>query len=619
MSLELLSNFHFMRPLWLIGLLALPLVWLSLRRFNYPSGDWGKSIDPALLAHLTPDNTNSSENKKNWPPIAIIFLTIIALAGPSWERKPTPVAQLQDDLIVILDLSISMLASDIAPSRLVRAKQKLQDLLALRSEGNTSLIVFSGDSHAVTPLTDDINTIKSSLEAVDPFIMPVIGSRPDLAVKESVKLFEQNGSRSGRIILIADGITKPQISRINETLSSHRISLSVIAVGTKEGAPINIPGKGYFKSQGEVVIPQTPLDLLNQLATQNQGLMHELSLDDSDLHYLDVSGKKLRETKAKSEHENSAKTFDTWIDAGYLILFILLPVILIAHRQNTLLLTFLTTALITTSEPSYAFDLSDLFKTNDQKAQELMNNDSYEEAAQTFDSAEHKAAAHYRAGNFDQANKIYSELNSERALYNQANSLAKNQKLDEALQTYKKVLELNPDHEDALFNKQLIEKLLEENTQNQENQESDQSDTDNSDEPKQQNPENQDSDQQNQGTPGDGQKEKQGQDSQPDNTDSMQSDSQDSDTEDKQSNEQKKEQSTSQTNNNEDSENESSENSISSALQELNEEEKQSYEQWMRRVPDDPSGLLRRKFEQQSYERRRSGGTDTLNEGEPVW
>ncbi|WP_156508774.1 VWA domain-containing protein, partial [Oleiphilus sp. HI0132] len=201
-------------------MLALPFVWLILRQFNQRSGDWSRSIDPELLKHLTPASSDNESGKKNWPPILLLLLAIIGLSGPSWEQKPRPVAQLQDDMVVILDLSVSMLATDVKPSRLVRAKQKLHDLLALRTEGNTSLIVFSGDSHIVTPLTDDINTIKASLEALDPFIMPVIGSRPDNAVNQAIELFKQNNSRSGRVILIADSSTQEQNERISDALSS---------------------------------------------------------------------------------------------------------------------------------------------------------------------------------------------------------------------------------------------------------------------------------------------------------------------------------------------------------------------------------------------------------------
>lgn len=252
MNLDLLANFHFLRPFWLTCLLALPFVWLILRQFNQRSGDWSRSIDPELLKHLTPASSDNESGKKNWPPILLLLLAIIGLSGPSWEQKPRPVAQLQDDMVVILDLSVSMLATDVKPSRLVRAKQKLHDLLALRTEGNTSLIVFSGDSHIVTPLTDDINTIKASLEALDPFIMPVIGSRPDNAVNQAIELFKQNNSRSGRVILIADSSTQEQNERISDALSSKNIHLDVLAVGTKEGGPIDIPGKGYFKSIGNL-------------------------------------------------------------------------------------------------------------------------------------------------------------------------------------------------------------------------------------------------------------------------------------------------------------------------------------------------------------------------------
>jgi Ca-activated chloride channel family protein len=633
-NIDFLSAFHFLRPFWLFGILALPFVWITLRKLNFSGGDWGQSIDPKLLKHLTPNSSSNKESTQSWPPIAILFFALLGLSGPSWEKKPLPVAQLQDDMIVILDLSISMLAGDVAPSRLVRAKQKLQDLLSMRVEGNTSLIVFSGDSHVVTPLTDDINTITSSLAAIDPFIMPVIGSRPDLAIKQAKMLFEQNGSEAGRIILLSDGVTKTQISRIHDTLKDVNVTLDVLAVGTKAGAPIDIPGKGYFKTQGEIVIPQTPLDLLNELATKNRGSMLRLSLDDSDLLTLDISGEPLRETKSSDASSSNERTFDTWIDAGYLIIFILIPLTLFAYRQQTLLVLVVSISFVGTSEPTYAFELTDLFKTNDQKAQELMNQGHYKEAASIYESPDHKATAHYRAGNYEHANKLYNELSSVRSTYNKATSLAKSQKFEDALAAYEEVLRSDPNHEDARFNKALIEQIMEQNQNNdqqdsneqnssQDKQESDQKNNQDENQSKnnqsdndQGNNDESNNDQSNNDQSGTDQNEEQ-QSSQGTNENDSENTQPDTDPQSKQDQE-------SESKNKEaladeqDSEAES-DNPITSSLQDLSDEEKQSYEQWMRRVPDDPSGLLRRKFEQQSYERRRKGGADTLNEGEPVW
>lgn len=632
MNFEILSNFHFMRPLWLLGVFFLPLIWFALERFNFTSGDWEKSIDSKLLQHLTPAGHYEGSKKNSWLPVLIILCALVSLSGPSWHKKPLPVTELQDDMVIVLDLSISMLATDVSPSRLVRAKQKIQDLLDLRQEGNTSLIVFSGDSHIVTPLTDDVNTISSSLAAIDPFIMPVIGSRPDLAIKQAVQLFKQNNSRSGRIILFSDGVSGPQIDRITATLSERDVSLNVIAVGTKEGAPIEIPGQGYFKSQGEIVIPSTDFDSLNKLATDNRGAMTGLSLDDSDLLRFDISGAELRKRKALNDELEKERFFDTWEDSGYLLLVILVPLALFAYRQNAILMILFSSSLVFYSEPNYAFEIADLFKTQDQKAQVLMKQHKYEEAAKTFESAEHRAAAEYRAGNFEAAQKIYSTIESESALYNQANSLAKTQKFEEALNLYEKVLELNPMHEDARFNKELIEKLQKQNESQSDNEQDSQNQNNNQD--NKQDGESQNDSQNSDGSQGqensrqseesnsqnnDNNRQNQSSDSKNEQEDKSSNPTENNDTEEPDPDEQQQAAALDNSENDDENDDSEPENAISSSLKELNDEEKQSYEQWMRRVPDDPSGLLRRKFEQQSYERRRKGGVDTLNEGEPVW
>jgi len=643
--METLQQFHFLRPEYLLLLLLLPVILWCLRSIRNGDNDWQKAIDSRLLRHLTPDSKNTRSSSWRGPVLVAWILISFALSGPTWEKKPSPVIQVQDNLIVVLDLSISMLASDVTPDRLTRGKQKIQDLLKRRKEGNTALIVFSGDSHVVTPLTDDVKTIASNLPALDPFIMPVIGSRPDLAVEQALSLIDQASVSRGRILMITDSIETDQAGNISEQLQDRPVTLSILAVGTAEGGPVNLPERGYLKHEGSVVIPKLDFSLLESIARQNGGNMARISLDDGDLDALDVTGARFIAQQQRENDALSEKGFDAWEDRGYLLLVVIIPLVLLAHRQGTLLVLLLC---LLPWKPAQAFEWQDLWKTKDQQAAELLEQGDPEGAAELFESPEHKALSQFKAEKYEDAARTYSSVLDENEtpdtsdlLYNKGNALAHQQKFEEALAAYDEALSVNPSHEDARFNKSVIEQYLEQ--QSQQNDKSDSENSENSE--SSENSENSDESQQGDGESSEDQSRERSQQNQQNNRqqDSGQNaqDQNQSPRQDTPQGQQAEQDSppeteqngpgASQTEQGDEAENEAQQQSQASqgestedsekptpssqAVEALSEEDKQSFEQWMRRVPDDPGGLLRRKFEQQARERDRRGPED----GDPLW
>jgi len=640
-----LSQFHFLRPLWLSGLVLLPLIWLIFKHKAQAASDWSHAIAPNLLKHLMPTQQTQAKQRTVFSLLLLIAFSFISMSGPSWQEKPQPVVKISDDMVVILDLSLSMLATDTSPNRLTKAKQKLQDLLALRTEGNTALIAFSGDSHVVTPLTDDTKTIIANLPALDPFIMPEIGSRPDIAIEQAIKLLEQGKANKGRIVLLTDGVEEDQVPKINDLISQSQARLYILVAGTKEGGPIDIPGRGYFKNNEKVVIPKTNFKLLNTLALDNRGKMHAMSLDDQDLEYLDISGINLvQQAHADNSQSVIDKRYDAWEDMGYLLLIFIIPLALLAHRQSALLL--ITLCFILPTEKSYAFGLDDLWQTRDQQAQALLDQGKTIEAAERFESPEHKAFAHYKSKQFEQSQQHYGELNSADSLYNQANALAQQQKFEAAIKLYNQALKKSPAHEDSLHNKSLIEDFLkqqeqqnedqqnqdqqnqdlqnqdqqnqDQQNQDQQNQDQQNQDQQNQDQQNQdqQNQDQQNQDQQNQDQQNQDQQNQDQQNQDQQNQDQQEQDQQDQDQQDQDQQEKEQQaQSAEDEKKREDALNKEMQ-AIKAQAEQLSDEEKQSYEQWMRRVPDDPGGLLRRKFERQSNDRNRKR---TRKEGDPIW
>ena len=180
--LELLENFHFLRPAWSLLLLppviALVIQWRRERRDQ----TWDTIIAPHLLAALR----LSQFRHRLFGPVSVatalmILMGIVAM-GPSWRQQPSPLAKDEAALVVLLDTSPSMESTDIQPSRLVRARQKVADLLALRAGSRTALVVYAGSAHAVLDLTDDAEILRQYLTAIQPDIMPRSGKFAEYAL-----------------------------------------------------------------------------------------------------------------------------------------------------------------------------------------------------------------------------------------------------------------------------------------------------------------------------------------------------------------------------------------------------------------------------------------------------
>ena len=217
----MIEQFHFLRPVWLLALAPLAVLLWYLVKGRRMSRSWQAVVDPALLPHLL---TGQVQSRRLWPLLMMGLggmLAIIALAGPVWEKLPQPVFKQQSALVIALDLSRSMDANDIKPSRLARARHKITDILAQRREGQTALIAYAAEAFAVTPLTDDDATIKAMLPGLTTDIMPTQGSSADRALEQAYTLFEHVGIRHGSLLLMSDGFSKTEIQSMNLLLNQY--------------------------------------------------------------------------------------------------------------------------------------------------------------------------------------------------------------------------------------------------------------------------------------------------------------------------------------------------------------------------------------------------------------
>jgi Ca-activated chloride channel family protein len=573
---------HFIRPelLWLLPV-VLPLILLAWRKQS-SGGDWAKAIDSELLPHLVASEGSSGSRLRQLWWLALPLL-VFGASGPSLERTELPVFEKSDALVIVLDLSRSMWATDTQPSRIRRARQKVMDVLDLRSEGVTGMVVFAGDAHVVTPLTDDTRTIENLLSALAPDIMPLQGSNATEALGLAASLLETSGLTNGSVLLITDGLPKLSTSQVSDLLKPVGAALSILIVGTETGAPIPLPDGGFLRDDSDqIVIPAVDKRMIQQIASNLDARSASVSVDSSDLTYL-LSG---TESSMTSDDSLERKT-DTWVDLGYWLAIAAALLLLPLFRRGALS-ALVFAVLLTDADPAQANPLENFWSTPDQKGASALADGDPALAATLFEAPEWRGTAQYEAGNFKSSSTEFGKLESTDSLYNRGNALALAGDLKAAIKSYDKSLALSPERQDAITNRELVKSLLEQQEQDQQGNDQD-SDSDQSD----QDGESQDSESESAQQEQDSQSESQEGDSEP-------SDQQPSDQE-------------SQQNGDAEMAEDLSPSDLEEATQEqlarFDEalEEQQALEQWLRRVPDDPGGLLRRKFRYQTIQRLRNG------------
>ncbi len=597
-----MSEFHLLRPILLLFFVPIALLVWQLWKTNAGASRWNDLIDSELLGHLLDIPSGS---RQRWPLILlslVLSLLIIAAAGPTWQRLPQQVEQKQDALIILLDLSLSMRATDIKPSRVGRAHHKLRDILRQRKEGLTALAVFAGDAHTVTPFTDDADTIEAMVNSLVPEIMPKLGSRPDLGIQLSQQLMEDGGISKARVLLVADEISTADINRIKQSLHPG-MALSLLAVGTAEGGPIKFSSGGFFKDDsGNIVIPKLDTGNFRKLASETGARLSELKVNSSDINYLVKQGLDLNNETSGTDRE-----FDVWQDMGPWLVLCCLPFALLAFRRGWILA--IACVFIIQPQPALAFGWNDLWLTKDQQAQRALETGDAKVAAEKFTDKRWKGGAHYRAKEYDQAVEQYEALSDH---YNKGNALARAGKLQQASKSYAAHLEAYPDDEDAAFNKALVDKLLEEQEKNQQQQDQQDQDQEEQENSEQDSQEQQSEDQESQ--------DQQDQQDQQNSEQQNQSDSseQESEQEEQQSEQSQEEQQEQEQQSAEEQAAREAEKEQQAALseEELDEAE-QALEQWLRKVPDDPGGLLRQKFRYESDRNKRN--REYADEDSKVW
>ncbi|HEU4616436.1 MAG TPA: VWA domain-containing protein, partial [Gammaproteobacteria bacterium] len=580
--------------------------------------------------------------ERRWPIAAALaawILATLALAGPAWQRVPVPAFRTNEALVVALDLSRSMDAADLQPSRLARARLKLLSLLERRTGGQTGLVVFSANAFTVTPLTTDTRTISSLVGALTTDIMPSQGSYIEAGLDKAASLLKQANANEGEILLISDADVSAQALEKARALRRDGIRTSVLAVGTENGAPIPERNGGFLTDRsGRVVVPRLDTRGLGELAQAAGGRFAVLTADDRDLDVLEpVQQAGAVEPPPSSDDAHKA---DVWLDGGRWLALLLLPLVAAGFRRGWLCV-WVACCLLPMPEaraqapaptppqsaapapgaaaasqgpedsdaraPGWSLKgaWSSLWRRPDQRGAAELEAQHPERAARLFKDPEWRGAAQYRAGDYRDSAASLGSVDTATADYNRGNALARAGQLKSAIEAYDRALELAPDNEDARYNRDLVQRLLDQQKSEQQSQQKgDDSQRDQGSDRQGQSSENpqsaqgSDSGTQQQQARNESGEPQQGQAS----SDESQAGGDDSPADEQASDEKKGDDKgepkpSDDAQAGEEAEKQAGAQGESPSPQDVEKwASQQAADQWLRRIPQDPGGLLRRKF-----------------------
>ncbi|MEN4953551.1 VWA domain-containing protein [Stenotrophomonas sp. TWI819] len=574
---------HFVRPDALWALLALPLLvaiwWLRRRR----STVWRQTVDAHLLRHLL-----VGRDRRAWGGVILLLLgtaiAIVALAGPSWRQVAQPLWQTPSPLVVALDLSSRVTATDLPPSRLLQARAKLATLLRERKGGEIALLVYADDAYTVAPLTDDMANVALYLDALAPDVMPRDGQRADRALETAVKLLQQSGARSGDILLLTDR-ADADAEQAAASARAQGFVVSVLGLGTPQGA-------AYRNGEGQIVPARLEEGTLRGVASRGGGRYARIASDDKDLAALDVLTPRV---SADDSREGQGRT---WRDEGFWLLPPLMLLALFAFRRRGLLVVLVMMAALPMAMPTSAHAAEGTWW---QRADQL----DQQRLSTGVDA--------YRKGDFKAAQQQFEGIDTDTGWYNLGNALARQGQYDAAIDAYDRALKAHPGMADAVANRAAVDAARKRKPPQSNDRNNGQKDgkkpPDKPDAGKNQG--------QGQGKDGDGSppqdKGEQGQSPPPSSGDPKDGRSQgekspqaaDSQAQAEADAAQRERMQQAMQRQGKNDGTDRAQGQVSGTPQQR--EQQQAVEAWMRRVPDDPGSLLRAKFQLENERRKREG------------
>ncbi len=449
---EMLHQFHFLRPAWLLALVLLPwLAWLGLRRGSAQM-ELSRLVDPELLPYLLRGRTGN-RSLPAWLFLLGWTLAALALAGPSWSRVNQPLYASRATQVVAISLSQHMLARDVVPTRLDRARYKAHDLLASNHDGMNALIGYAGEAFVVAPLTSDANSLDDLLDAMAPDTMPVDGDNAAAAIALGVKLIKDAKAGGGSLVLITDQADAAADTAARAALAAG-VKVSVLGAGTEQGGPVPLPDGGFLHDANDhMVLAGRDDAALTALAAAGGGRYVAMTANQQDIDALHA------ELTTAPASVAAGQVGDAWQDRGPWLLLPLLLIVALAFRRGWLLLLPLV-LLPMLPGTAQAGTWQNLWQRPDQQAAHALREGHARQAQQLARDPAWRGAAAYRAGEYADAAQLLQHVPGSDAAYNRGNALAKAQHYEDAVTAYDEALKLNPANADAKANRQAVQDWL---------------------------------------------------------------------------------------------------------------------------------------------------------------
>ncbi|KAB1067773.1 VWA domain-containing protein [Tamlana haliotis] len=443
------EKFHFLRTdyLWL-GIGAILILCLGFL-FYKESYAWKKQIAKHLRPYVIQKGNSWKIIIIRFSVILMFAIGLIAFLGPTWSQFKSPAKKVKSQFAIALDLSQSMLTTDVSPNRLERAKFKIHDLLEANPRAATNLVLFSGSTHVAIPFTTDYKIIEDQLDGLKPRMMPQSGTEFSLLFKKLDTLFTDNKAE-GKILIITDDLDNLPIETVSSFLQQNNVKLYLYPFATQSGG--TIPS---HKEKSALNITK-----LNSLAEIDKVEVLEITLDNSDVKDLAkaISAHIVFEDKSDQQDEN-------WKDQGYWLLFPLAFIFVLSFRKGwalNLIIIMLCFSSCSDEDKQNKkdFKFKDLWYTKQYQAQQEYDAENYTKAAMEFKDPMHKGVAYYKAGDYLSAETAFKQDTTVSGLYNLGLTYAKLGRLDKSATIFEKVIQKDPSNKNAHSNLAHVKKAI---------------------------------------------------------------------------------------------------------------------------------------------------------------